>query len=923
MQHYQRLCNSFPRKASTTESSDVSPKSRHTIIARDGRSGRVPFGVGHDRGMLSSHRIHFKNVPCEKTGCFVPPDLQSERLEQIPIDKEIPIIKPLQCSGFPPKRGLSGFRRSVAGLLSYSNRRQTPKIPNLLVQEQAIQLDMPSIRIGNSSSIFRPCDELGCRVVPQRGDSDSRLSRRFSSCPPESDLPPISSRSRSSASQVSGLDGERDEIATVSSPVYSVPGNFLEHRNQSNFPPREKGGGYPRSPKEIYSSENMVTERCSISNGQSWICEFCNPTGTASPSTDPVGKSTALSAVSSSPGPNSPECSGDVTLVDGKHSKRCSSAFPRKSCIPVVGCVGFGVGSSSGGPILSRPLVSSPDEVAYQCKRTLCSSFCNLAESSASTEPHCHSAIRQQDCCLLHQKTGGTSVSCSPFGNDEAIFNHIPLEHSYSSVLHSGEAQHNRGQPLPPDQCPGMAPEVISDIKHLQEMGSARDRPLCFPDIEGSSKICISEPKRHPSGVSGRFFQNLELSTGVAFPASSPDTPSVTSPEQCQGFLPISCPPLGQSVLESRPESQGSSSPLDLLGVEASHGGFDNRSATGTSRRIDVGNLDLTGWSPQISDWSLRDKSLLSSAWRSSTISSYRKPWSRWTTWAKSRGVNVCFPTPQSLAQFLAHLFYDVKLAPASIMVHKSVVATMSNPDNSSALSSHPIVTKMIKGITFSSKSSSSSESRVIWNVSDLQEWISANPPRLSSFFDVSRHLALLFLLSSGRRLHDLTLLHIDAQHFQRSDDSITFWPAFGSKTDSASFRQSGWQYSISVSPPAIEWDLSYWLDVFLHLRKVRCGSLNLSSLFISSRGPVRPASRAIIAGWIKTALKSAGIPFSPGSLRSAVNTSLARDNFSLDMIMDRANWRSANTFLRHYYRPLQTQHSTQGVSNIPFRAIH
>lgn len=225
----------------------------------------------------------------------------------------------------------------------------------------------------------------------------------------------------------------------------------------------------------------------------------------------------------------------------------------------------------------------------------------------------------------------------------------------------------------------------------------------------------------------------------------------------------------------------------------------------------------------------------------------------------------------------------------------------MSNPENSSALSAHPIVSKMIKGI---SASAPPKTIRAIWNVSDLCSWISNNLPSHLSYFEVARHLALLLLLLSGRRVHDLTLLRMDPPNLQRSSEGIVFWPVFGSKSDSSSFQQSGWQFSSLTTSNT--WNVAYWVDIHLDLRCSRCGSLNLNSLFITSRGVVKPASRAVIAGWIATAMRLAGIPFSAGSIRSAVS-SLARENLPLDVILSRGNWKSLDTFLKHYYKPLSS----------------
>ena len=141
------------------------------------------------------------------------------------------------------------------------------------------------------------------------------------------------------------------------------------------------------------------------------------------------------------------------------------------------------------------------------------------------------------------------------------------------------------------------------------------------------------------------------------------------------------------------------------------------------------------------------------------------------------------------------------------------------------------------------------------------------------------------------------------SQQLAAIGDSVAFWPVFGSRTDTASFRQSGWHFE--GSPTTDIWNVPGWLDRFLSLRALRCGNLPLDHLSLSTVGKVRPASRAIIAGWVKTTFKGAGISYSVGSSRSAVNSSLARDNFCLDVILARGNWILPDTFLRHYYRPL------------------
>lgn len=130
------------------------------------------------------------------------------------------------------------------------------------------------------------------------------------------------------------------------------------------------------------------------------------------------------------------------------------------------------------------------------------------------------------------------------------------------------------------------------------------------------------------------------------------------------------------------------------------------------------------------------------------------------------------------------------------------------------------------------------------------------------------------------------------------------FWPDFGSKTDNRLQRQSGWQLS---KIPNINLDPVYWTNVLLSLtRSRRCAGGNcVNSLFISTRGRVRPTSRSIIAGWLKTTFSTLNISFPPGSIRSAVASSRRDNNVPLDIILRNGNWRSDRNVIKHYFKEI------------------
>lgn len=75
--------------------------------------------------------------------------------------------------------------------------------------------------------------------------------------------------------------------------------------------------------------------------------------------------------------------------------------------------------------------------------------------------------------------------------------------------------------------------------------------------------------------------------------------------------------------------------------------------------------------------------------------------------------------------------------------------------------------------------------------------------------------------------------------------------------------------------------------------------------MFITSRGRVAPASRAVIAGWIKTAFSELNINFSPGSIRSAVASSRKDNNVPMDIILANGNWKSEKNVIKHYFKEI------------------
>ncbi|KOB76150.1 Beta 1,3-galactosyltransferase [Operophtera brumata] len=325
---------------------------------------------------------------------------------------------------------------------------------------------------------------------------------------------------------------------------------------------------------------------------------------------------------------------------------------------------------------------------------------------------------------------------------------------------------------------------------------------------------------------------------------------------------------VGQGVLETRSPTTGRRTPiLDPGPSQQLNRSAHECSPTGC-RAPKIGGLDGSGWSKQVKNWSDHEIKLLEASWRKSSLKTYRPIWTRWRHWALSKNIPVDNPEPEDLAKYLCYLYMDIKLAPRTIALHKSVVANFSNPLRAEELSSHPTVKRIVKG-TFADPTN-----KVLsWKVEDLLSYLKTYTFTENSLFAVSRHTCILLLLATGRRVHDLTLLSIENGAYEDKGNEVIFWPKFGSKTDNNSYRQSGW---LLRKPPEIsnkKLDLVFWIKKLILVSSDRRNPRSLQNLLITTRGVAKNASRTVIAGWIRNLFKEAGISASAGSFRSAVSS--------------------------------------------------
>ncbi|XP_017476271.1 PREDICTED: uncharacterized protein LOC108366379 [Rhagoletis zephyria] len=320
---------------------------------------------------------------------------------------------------------------------------------------------------------------------------------------------------------------------------------------------------------------------------------------------------------------------------------------------------------------------------------------------------------------------------------------------------------------------------------------------------------------------------------------------------------------MGQSFLDSCSSTNSSGQAFSHTKPNREFDRPADKSASTGCRQLKVGGLEGSGWEKLIEGWSSAEVKLLESSWRESTLKTYRQAWSRWCNWAHKNKVLVDNPEAHSVAKYLCHLYETIQLAPKSIALNRSVVVNFSNPLRSEELSSHPLIKRVLRGIFAANPST---KKPITWEIEDLINYLRTYEVNKNSIFAVSRHTSILLLLASGRRVHDLTLLTINDGAFEDKGDSLIFWPKFGSKTDSSFYQQSGWLLQKETENEDLMLDLVFWVRTLIALSADR--RKNVDNLFITTRGSAKCASRSVIAGWIRTLFKEAGISASAGKKR-------------------------------------------------------
>lgn len=906
-----RVSHTLHFKASTCLSQPKVQPVCYSNIERNVTDHKKDENRGHSRSCTLLTKLPIDILSCTKKRRLSASHIQSEGFKQVRDNRLFSTAKIESRTRLPSTERLALQNRPIAGLFPPENRQESQTFSEACVQQRASRNDLPSVRAEHSSQDLCFAHQLGCANPQRERCPNSRIPGRLFNSKSKQVYPKKSHKHCDTDIRVSGLEDKLSKVCTSPTEKTDLLRSRMGHMVESKVSAPRKGvQAYQQGVKYVTFSRDQP-KRCPKSCRTAEFRQLY--------STD---RKTPLSCATKLPERHSEVKTTETVQNTVSGETRSNLVVSKLSvCVPDT-CsppdsfshdrrVRCSMGCSTRQHSIVRGLVRDGKATTLQSEGN--DSYPKGFRRSLSAPPQYDTSYskRQQVGYIVSTQRGRDEVR-SPLRLDLPSLSTTRSEpNSPECISHTREIQLPCGPPVEEITSSRVAPNTGNNTNYIQEMGHAGDRPVRVDKVTCGPSLCESRSERSPCSVPRCLLTEMELQPGVAISAAIPHTESTSPSQPSNGPLFVSSSSVGTSILAGGHKDTGPVTPVHSDETRESASGSVNGQASAQCPRDDVGGLESWGWSRSLVGWNQSQLDLLQTSWRPSTRKTYSIAWRRWLKWCGS-SIDPTNPTGSDLAKYLADLHICDKLSYSTILLHKSVISTLCHPDKAGILSSHALVKHVLKSIALKKPVL---HKPPVWDLNVLADYLGNYTVDPVNVFQTCRHTAALLLMCSGRRIHDLTLLKVDSDHCVITNDSIILWPGFGSKTDSHDYRQSGWKLLANTINKNL--DPIFWLNRTIALLDNRRTEANCSNLFLSLRGDVKPASRTIIAGWIKTLLVAAGISATPGSIRSAVASRNWLDNYAMDDILSRGNWRSANTFCKFYRRQVRPAPSRTSVPSL------
>lgn len=843
-----------------------------------------------------------------KTRRIVSPDFQFEKTERVCTSQGLSTVQPFSSTFISSAQRLDGKVRSMPSVFPSAYTSTAPQVSQGKLQRHTLPNDLPTLWTVRSSRYFRFCHQLDSGTSQKPQDPLRSIPGRLSTGKSVPRAATTTGQNYNHFTTIPRMDDQLRKICSGSDTTPRVSRRYLGHSTQLQVP---VGTEVPNAPQCTTRTERqLVPQTGPVPNGETQLCLVRHPEGKTPLSDNAVLQQEAAEITTPQTIQDTGTSPSRYELVGNDGFQFNTLTYGTHHTSPHHGRIRCGVGSTTRADVSIRSVDDDgTTELARQLQRAVCGLPSSSTGAAASEKCPRTPADRQSHCRGLYKQGGWHEVQETVRTDQTAAGSPRLSKRKFDGSVLPRAVQYRSRCTITQEDEPRVALVAAGDDCRVPALGKARGRSFCFDNSSRGATVRIDRSTRRTSNISQRFSRLLGLRTSLAISSAQLGAPSVKSPQRGARQVHTDSAEVGESVLVGGPAAESHSETASNTEPASGFGRHENGSTSaGGSQHVPRGLAD-TRWADMIRDWTEQEKSLFLSSWRQSTIRTYLPAWNKWKRWCLSNSFDFKYPDPSKVAKYLAHLHIQEGLAYRTILVHKSVIATFTKTSEQD-VSSNFLVKQILRAISVKKVKASKPP---IWDPRSVLVYLSNNSPDENNFYQVSQRVAVLLMLASSRRVHDLTLLRIGPAYLIDQGNSFEMWPVFGSKTDNANRRQSGWKIR---NHPDQNLNAVYWIRRLVQVSQQRRNEGNWAELFITTRGQCKPATKTIIGGWIKAVLREAGVEASPGSVRSAVSSLNWLENFPIDKILSTGNWRQEHTFNNYYCRPI-VSNSTRFVSNV------
>ncbi len=592
--------------------------------------------------------------------------------------------------------------------------------------------------------------------------------------------------------------------------------------------------------------------------------------------------------------------------------------------LSVFGCVDGRLGCDSRPSTGARSLDTVGGESPHKRPRTGGSCQRSKRIPDVSGKRKCLHIVRQYDCCISPEQTGGDKVTDSLLQDGRPLPLVGASEHQFDVKVCSGSSkcQGRHAQPKTTDTEERMGYAPRDSSPSVEEMGQTYGRPVRYISKPQTASILLADSRSGCIG-SRRNVTELVRPSSVCVPSHSLDTSGSEQGSEGSGGSNSDSAQVAKSGMVSGPPpaAGGKSGGTACMGkvVKATPHAAVSQKATGASlTRLEtvIQSLQTKGFSKQAAD-------LIAGSHRAGTSSLYQAKWNVYLDWCGGRQIDPLDASICTIADFFIFLFEEKKFSVSTIKGYRSALAQVyhyrgvdlsNNVDISSLMKTMEIKRPVIRSQIPK------------WDLTLVLRSLTRapyEPMRVSDLKFLTRKTAFLLLLATAKRVSEVHALTYLIDHTKSwSTMTLHFDPSFVAKTQKPSDQSTG---MTSVTVPALAPSVEEGLPdrslcpvraVRYYLDRTAASRPGRRRLFIPVQtGREKDISKNTLSHWVQQIIREAYSEATDEDARlslrrasvhelRAMSTSLLfHKNQSLSDVMAAACWKGSSTFASFYLR--------------------